>query len=216
MKKRSMGILLSCLLAVSQLTLSTVAQARNNPTSPFVSTTSSIDFDQVEIAEDSTLYAYSGSGLYPTFDFENEDIEVEVTQLIGTTTSIQMVNIDLPSGFVVNEFDASDTYIRADGDTVCTTFGGDTTVDDGEIDSGWSLTLSSDGVTAKGFNCFAADGTVEFRFDVDDVKGYITTTSVGSYSIESQFRTAENRKDKSWAYVVETANLLTLSAPVIP
>jgi len=210
MKKRSMGILLSCLLAVSQLTLSSVAQARNNPTSPIKSTTSSIDFDQ-----DFTLYAYDGSLPYSTFDFESEDIEVVVNQDIGIGNSITMINIDLPSGFVVTEFDADDTYIADDyydaeleayvpyGDTVCNT-------------SGLSLTFSSDGVTAKGFSCSAADGTVEFRFDVDDVKGYITTTSVGSYSIESQFRTAENRKFKSSAYVVETANLLTLSAPVIP
>jgi hypothetical protein len=75
------------------------------------------------------------------------------------------------------------------------------------------LSASSSGVTAKGFSCYdPIDGIVDFRFDVDDVVGYVTTTMSGSYPIKSQFRTAETRRVKSTAWVVETSNLLTLTS----
>ena len=70
MKKRSMGILLSCLLAVSQLTLSTVAQARKSPSSPDISSNSSTVFTQTDV-----LYPWVGVTVpetpKPTFDFSS-------------------------------------------------------------------------------------------------------------------------------------------------
>ena len=208
--KRNASLILSCLLVASQLGFVSVAQARNTPTAPIKSLGSDIDFDQP-----GDLNPDDGSDLnYPTFDFGSEDIEVNVVQNIGVT-SITTINIDLPSGFVVTGFDSDDTYIQAevdgdpgdvDGDlnpipsTICTT-------------TNLSLNFSADGVTAKGFSCSDSDGTVNFRFDVDDVVGYITATAAGSYSIESHFRTAENRKFKPTAYTVKTNDLLVLSEP---
>lgn len=189
--KAKMVWLVSLSLFVSSLVFAPSTQARNTPIAPIKSLNSYIDFDQPD-----ALYAWDGLSSYPTFDFGSEDVEVEVEQFVGSN-SINMINIDLPSGFVVTGFDDDDTYLSEYGDTVCNT-------------SGLSLSYSSDGVTAKGFSCSALDGTVEFRFDVDDLVGYITTTVDGSYPIESQFRTAESRKVKSFAYVVETANRLTL------
>ena len=181
-------------MALSSVFFGTSASARNTPNAPYKSYTSYIDFDQ-----DGAIYAWDGVSANPTFDFESEDIEVVVTQSVGSLVNINSINIDLPNGFVVTGFDADDTYIDTYGDTVCDT-------------SNWSLSMSSDDVTAKGLTCYAPDGTVEFRFDVDDVNGFVTTTAVGSYSIQSQFRTVETRKVKSNAWVVETSNLLTLSS----
>lgn len=216
MKNRTAWIAAFALL-MSAVALAPTSQARNTPEAPFKSSSSEINFDQATAGpEDSmmNIYAWDGVSLtFPVFDFEDEDIEVEVNQFVGATI-INTINIDLPSGFVSTGFDADDTYIAVTGDTVCTTAGGDTTDGDGEIDYGWSLSLSANGVTAKGFSCSAADGTVEFRFDVDDVIGEVRTTSLGSYPIKSQFRTAENRKVKTTAWVVETQNLLTLTSSI--
>ena len=210
MKNRTAWIAAFALL-ISGVALAPTSQARNTPEAPFKSSSSEINFEQGMM----NIYAWDGVSLtYPAFDFEDEDIEVEVNQFVGAATNINTINIDLPSGFVSTGFDADDTYIAVTGDTVCTTAGGDTTVGDGEIDYGWSLSLSANGVTAKGFSCSAADGTVEFRFDVDDVVGEVRTTSLGSYPIKSQFRTAENRKVKTTAWVVETQNLLTLTSSI--
>lgn len=181
-------------LLVSSIALAPTSQARNTPTAPNKSFSSLIDFDQ-----DFTIYAWDSVSSYPTFDFSSEDIEVEVSQNVNFAT-INTINIDLPSGFVVTGFEATDTYFATYGDTVCNT-------------SGLILSASSSGVTAKGFSCYdPIDGIVEFRFDVDDVVGYVTTTMSGSYPIKSQFRTAETRKVKSTAWVVETSNLLTLTS----
>jgi len=210
MKNRTAWIAAFALL-ISGVALAPTSQARNTPEAPFKSSSSEINFEQGMM----NIYAWDGVSLtYPAFDFEDEDIEVEVNQFVGAATNINTINIDLPSGFVSTGFDADDTYIAVTGDTVCTTAGGDTTVGDGEIGYGWSLSLSANGVTAKGFSCSAADGTVEFRFDVDDVVGEVRTTSLGSYPIKSQFRTAENRKVKTTAWVVETQNLLTLTSSI--
>ena len=210
MKNRTAWIAAFALL-ISGVALAPTSQARNTPEAPFKSSYSQINFEQGMM----NIYAWDGVSLtFPAFDFEDEDIEVEVNQFVGAATIINTINIDLPSGFVSTGFDADDTYIAVTGDTVCTTAGGDTTVGDGEIDYGWSLSLSANGVTAKGFSCSAADGTVEFRFDVDDVVGEVRTTSLGSYPIKSQFRTAENRKVKTTAWVVETQNLLTLTSSI--
>ena len=210
MKNRTAWIAAFALL-ISGVALAPTSQARNTPEAPFKSSSSEINFEQGMM----NIYAWDGVSLtFPAFDFEDEDIEVEVNQFVGAATNINTINIDLPSGFVSTGFDADDTYIAVTGDTVCTTAGGDTTVGDGEIDYGWSLSLSANGVTAKGFSCSAADGTVEFRFDVDDVVGEVRTTSLGSYPIKSQFRTAENRKVKTTAWVVETQNLLTLTSSI--
>jgi hypothetical protein len=195
MRKTSAKAAFIAILALCGMVIAPAANARNTPIAPIQSTTSYIVFEQED-----TLYTDDGLDLsFPTFDFGGEDIEVEISQNIGSQT-ITFANAKLPSGFVVTGFDSDDTYIETYGDTICNT-------------DNWSLSYDSNGVTAKNFTCSAADGTVEFRFDVDDLEGYITSTLAGSYSIESQIRTSETRRTKLSAYVVETQDLITLVVP---
>lgn len=200
MKKRSMGILLSCLLAVSQLTLSTVAQARKSPSSPDISSNSSTVFTQTDV-----LYPWVGVTVpetpKPTFDFSGDDIVVNVNH--GTIAAVTVVNISLPSAFNVTAGSGAVVAVNdGNSSTVC-----DTT----SIVS----TVSPQGVTAKGFNCSDPDGNVEFTFTVSGLQGQILTTSFGAYPIESQFRTVNSRSSKNFAWIVDPTDLdpITLETP---
>jgi hypothetical protein len=108
MKNRTVWSVAFALL-VSSIALAPTSQARNTPTAPNKSFSSLINFSQ-----DATIYAWDSVSSYPTFDFSSEDIEVEVSQNVNGAT-INTINIDLPSGFVVTGFDATGTYFATDG-----------------------------------------------------------------------------------------------------
>lgn len=217
MKTKTAEILAKSLVAAFAVSVIVAPQAtaRNIPTAPIVSSNSFIDGTGTFEPWDGSVDG-SGAPLYPTFDLEDEDLEVNVIE--NSSSAIVMVNIDLPNGFDIESFDAEDTYIEAFNDTRCTTSGGDSTDGDGEIDYGWDLSESNSTITAKGFSCYDVDSSdgylIEFRFDVDDIYGYVTTTSAGSYDLESQFRTVENRRSKTTAWVTESEGALVLEFPV--
>jgi len=190
---------MTCLLFVSQLTLTSVAQARNNPTSPHISSASSTSFlgDPVSVWDGFTIPQ-------PTFDFSDDDIVVNVSENVGTGTTVKVVNISL-SGVEVTGFGIGEIVAVNDGDnsTACNT-------------DNLSVSWSPGGVTAKGFSCSDLDGIVEFTFTVTDLQGNVTATVAGNYPIESQFRTGNNRSNKETAWIVDPTDLANIVISSIP
>jgi hypothetical protein len=133
------------------------------------------------------------------------DLSIEVDEpkpIVGEDGRINMINLDLGTGFTITSVDQVTVVSNESTGRGCG-FAGVEIYAEGQED-----------VIVKNFWCDDSDldGTIEFTFNAIGIVGTTTVQESGDHDVESQYRTANDRRNKSYSWIAANETAISLSA----